>query len=170
MKTRARDLGALLAFLVALALSTDPVFAGTGQRSGEPVRVLEEAQGAISRLRSPFCPGLMLEVCPSPQAEILRDSIQALAAQGWGESELVEWVVATYGEEYRAVPEPEGRGLLAWVIPPAALLLGLAIVLVALGRVRGVGQTGSTPGEVSPEDEARLARALQELEESEQEP
>ena len=30
------------------------------------------ATEAISQIRSPYCPGLMLEVCPSQQAEFLR--------------------------------------------------------------------------------------------------
>jgi cytochrome c-type biogenesis protein CcmH/NrfF len=167
MKTHVKSLGALLALVAGLALSHEPLLARTGQ-GGALTESLQEADEAISRLRSPFCPGLMLEVCPSPQAAVLRDSIQALAAQGWTRKELVDWVVATYGEEYRAVPEPQGRGLVAWAIPPAALLLGLAVVLVALGRLRAGGRVSSPLGAVAPEEEERLARALRELEESEE--
>lgn len=126
-----------------------------------------EAARAISRLRSPYCPGLMLEVCPSPQAARLRDSIRVLAEGGMTSAELVEWMLADYGEEYRAVPEPRGAGLLAWLVPPLALLLGavgLAIAIRRLSLRRADRAEEGPPGELSEGDQARIRDALRELE------
>ncbi len=123
-----------------------------------------EAGEAIARLRSPFCPGLMLEVCPTREAEALRDSIQMGAAEGLSADSLVEWMIAGHGEEYRAWPKRSGAGLLAWVAPPLALLMGLAVVVVVLRRLRGreTGVAGS--GGLSDEEQARLDEAMAELE------
>ena len=81
-----------------------------------PEEAQNTADAAIGRLRSPFCPGLMLEVCPSPPAEALRDSIRGMAAEGQGVEQIVEGVLARHGEEWRAVPKRSGVGLLAWLV------------------------------------------------------
>jgi cytochrome c-type biogenesis protein CcmH/NrfF len=158
--------------LASVAMMSSPVAAEGQVPTGleGPFQPHAEAEAAISRLKSPFCPGLMLEVCPSPPAAVLRDSIQILAAEGWSRDSLVAWVVNSYGQEYLALPEARGKGLLAWAIPPLALLLGLGVVAGVLWRVRGrrVGQDVRPAAALSEEDSERLGAALRELEASEE--
>lgn len=131
-----------------------------------PTTVHPEARRAISELRSPYCPGLMLEVCPSPPAANLRDSIDVLARRGLSADSIVERVIATYGEEWRAVPRREGAGWWAWLMPPAVLLLGVVAITIVLARRRRTVHrlAGSDPSE---QDADKLRRALDELDESE---
>ena len=130
----------------------------------------EEAQktadAAISRLRSPFCPGLMLEVCPSPNAEALRDTIRTAAAQGQSAKQIVEGVLARHGEEWRAVPRRSGAGLLAWLMLPVALLAGGLFLWGRVRAMRGQGQVyAAAAGQGMTDDErARLDQALREFE------
>ncbi|CAN5716118.1 hypothetical protein BH23GEM11_BH23GEM11_10250 [soil metagenome] len=91
-----------------------------------------EAEKAVSRLLSPFCPGLMLTQCPAQASQILRDSMHAMALEGWNAEALEAWMLGNHGEEYRAVPQRSGTGLLAWLFPPLALLAGLGVVGWAL--------------------------------------
>lgn len=136
-----------------------------GSRRDGPVPLHPEAEEAIGRLRSPWCPGFMLEVCPSPQAAAFRDTLRMLAQQGIESDSLVEWTIARYGEEWRALPQAQGTGLLAWIIPPTVLILGVGIVIVVLRRLRKTSE-GYRPGEapeLSEEDEERLQKALEEL-------
>ncbi|MGI9627180.1 MAG: cytochrome c-type biogenesis protein [Longimicrobiales bacterium] len=122
------------------------------------------AREAISKIRSPFCPGLMLEVCPTTTAAALRDSIQTMASTGMSADSVVELVIARHGEEYRAFPKRSGTGLLAWVMPPIALLLGLGLVVLALKKMKEpVGLTAQGP--LSETERSRLDDALAELEE-----
>jgi len=127
-----------------------------------------EAGEAISRLRSPYCPGFMLEVCPSREAEALRDSIQMFAEEGLDADSLVEWMIASHGEEYRAFPKRSGAGLLAWVAPPVALLVGLGLVVVALRRLKGSAVAGGPAEGLTEEERDRLDAALAQLEEMEE--
>lgn len=137
----------------------------------EPVQPHPEGDAAIKKLRSPYCPGLMLEVCPTATAKTLRDTLQAMAHAGAPADSIVAWMLAQYGEEYRAVPTAKGSGLLAWIVPPLALLVGLFLVLVTLRHLRSrEGETPSPPKALSAEDESLLAEALQELKAAEEVP
>jgi cytochrome c-type biogenesis protein CcmH/NrfF len=137
-----------------------------GQVSEDEAR--RTADAAIARLRSPYCPGLMLEVCPSTPAEALRDSIRVAAAQGKSAGAIVEDVLARHGEEWRAVPKRSGAGLVAWLILPLALVVG---GLVLWGRVKVMRSQGPAPAAagaaMSDEERARLAAALREFEHAE---
>jgi cytochrome c-type biogenesis protein CcmH len=132
-----------------------------------PTSIHPEARRAISLIRSPYCPGLMLEVCPSPPAAVLRDSIDVLARTGLPADSIVERVIATYGEEWRAVPRREGTGWWAWLMPPAMLLIGLVMIAVVLARRRR--RAPEPPAGPSPDeqDAERLRRALADLDETE---
>ena len=132
-----------------------------------PREVHPEAREAIAKIRSPFCPGQMLEVCPSSDAAVLRDSLDQMAARGLPADSMVELVVKAYGEEYRALPKRSGAGLLAWVMPPAALIVGLGLVVLALRRLKGPGP-GRDGEALTDEDRDRLDAALAELEEMEE--
>jgi cytochrome c-type biogenesis protein CcmH/NrfF len=137
----------------------------------EPVQPHPEGDAAIHRLRSPFCPGLMLEVCPTPRAKLLRDSLQMMAWEGAQADSIVSWMLASYGEEYRGVPRTSGGGLLAWLMPPFALLGGLLALSITLHHFRR--RQEPAPLAVPPlseEDESLLAAALEELKASEEVP
>ena len=137
----------------------------------EPVQSNPEGDAAISRLKSPFCPGLMLEVCTHPDSKILRDTIQVMAQEGASADSLVEWMLGIYGEEYRAVPKAEGSGLFAWIIPPAALVGGLLLVVVALRTFRARRETApQSPEPLSREEEDMLQNAMEELKSTEEVP
>ncbi len=176
----------LAATLVAgLALTLAPLVSPLQGQIPEGVegtfRPHPEAEKAIARLLSPFCPGFMLSQCPAAESLALRDSLQAFALQGWNADALEAWMLSRHGEEYRAVPKRSGAGLLAWIFPPMALLLGLGGVGVALrrflgprneGDAEGVAQAeaaGSPPSAPLPsaDEETRLREALRDLEFSE---
>lgn len=146
-------------------VATAPV-AVTAQTVERPM--LEEAEEAISELRSPYCPGFMLEVCPSPQAQALRDSIYDLAAQGASSEEIVEWMIGNHGEEWRGLPRRSGAGLLAWVIPPIALLLGVGAIVgwYRATRRKEDGVAEPEAPAISDAERQKLSMALREWEET----
>lgn len=162
------------AALARLDLGADPARPGAQADTTRPdaqadtTRVHPEAREAIGRLWSPYCPGLMLEVCPSPGGEMLRDSIETLARSGVASDSIVELIVAEYGEEYRAIPRVEGIGGLAWYMPPVALIVGLVIVAAFLARRRGMRpEPAGGHGAPSEADEQRLRQAMSQLDEDE---
>lgn len=154
----------LLAGLALAMLAVAPSVAQTpGNQTGHA-----EAEAAIAQLRSPYCPGRMLENCTSLQAGVLRDSIYDLAAEGWSTNELVEWMLTRHGEEYRGVPLRQGAGLWAWIIPPAAVLaaIGLLIAWLRANRSSAVATAASPSSLLSDADRNELSDALRAWERS----
>ncbi|MBW3534493.1 MAG: cytochrome c-type biogenesis protein CcmH [Gemmatimonadetes bacterium] len=129
-----------------------------------------EAEKAMDRLKSPYCPGFMLEVCTSAQGAALRDSLQMMAEAGADADSIVAWVLANHGSQWLALPEPRGRGLVAWVVPGLAILLGIGAVVVAL-RVMARGRPAPERDRpISSDEEERLREALRELDVEERAP
>lgn len=160
----------LVGFAIALAASAAPGQEARESSESGAYTPHPEAQEAIGKLRSPYCPGLMLEVCPSPQAADLRDSIEMMAREGMASDSIVEWMLANHGEEWRAVPRTEGKGIWAWIMPPLALVVGLIIVALTLPKLRARrGDEAPAKREISGDEEARLDHALRELDEAESE-
>jgi cytochrome c-type biogenesis protein CcmH len=111
----------------------------------------------------------MLQVCSSFQSLALRDSIQAMAREGWTTDELVDWVLANHGEGYLAYPEASGTGLFAWIVPPAAILLGILVVVGALRYMRRDAPPEDTATiELSTDEEDRLREALRDMDSAEE--
>ena len=148
-------------------LAATPVLAQRPPRTGESIEILPEAKAAINGIKSPYCPGQMLETCPSPGAATIRDSIQLMATEGFSSEEIIEVVLANYGQQWRAEPLRTGLGLWAWILPPGVLLGGLGMVGIVLARRRS-WQPSEVTERVDPVDEERLRDALRELDKEEE--
>jgi cytochrome c-type biogenesis protein CcmH len=157
-----------LVLLTLLASAAGTAAAQIPPASGEALSVHPEAKGAIDKLLSPYCPGMMLEVCTSSGGAMLRDSIQRMAEAGLASESIVELIVADYGEQWRAEPQRSGAGMYAWLLPPAAIVVGLSAVGIVLSRRRREKPERDGDEEVTPEEEQRLREALKELDEAEE--
>jgi cytochrome c-type biogenesis protein CcmH len=112
-----------------------------------------------------MCPtcGVPLSHAFSPQAERQRDFIRAQIDRGRSKQQIKDALVAEFGPEVLAEPDPGERGfdLVAYVVPIAAVALGgLAVWLGVLRarRRRPAGLDAAT--ELSPAESTRLERDL----------
>jgi cytochrome c-type biogenesis protein CcmH/NrfF len=129
-----------------------------------PVSVETAASRLFNSTMSPFCPGLLLSNCPSPQAGMLRDTIRTWLAAGVPADSIRAVLVAAYGDEVRAAPRASGFGLLAWLMPGVVLLSGAVGVGWWLRRVtRRAAPPEPPPPALAPADQARLERELTHL-------
>jgi len=154
--------------LVSFVLAPSATAGQEAPRSGEPLVVHPEATAAIGGIKSPYCPGQMLQTCPSPGAAVIRDSIQQLAEAGLSADSIIELVLSDYGQQWRAAPEPSGTGLWAWLLPPAGLVGGLFAVGMVLARRRREGEIAEAMDDPSPDEEARIREALRKMDEAEE--
>ena len=77
-----------------------------------------------------------LAVSQSPQADSERELIRQLIARGYTKARIERVMVAQYGPSVLARPPASGFNLSVYVLPPAAVLLGLVIVGFAVTRWR----------------------------------
>jgi cytochrome c-type biogenesis protein CcmH len=102
-----------------------------------------------------------LAVSQSPQAESERRLISHLIKLGDTKAQIDHVMVAQYGPSVLARPPAHGFNLSVYVIPPAAVLAGLAIVCFALARWRRA-RRGDERGAVAAPLTERDAQRLQE--------
>ncbi|HEX2239830.1 MAG TPA: cytochrome c-type biogenesis protein CcmH [Actinomycetota bacterium] len=117
------------------------------------------ANDISSRVMSPYCPGVTLHDCPSEAAARLRARIIGWAEQGMSRAEIIERLEDEFGTSVRATPPARGIGLLAWVLPAAAVIagLGLAWLLITHWKRRAPRVAAA----VSARDHERVAQALE---------
>lgn len=95
------------------------------------------ARAIITTAMSPYCPGLTLEVCPSPQADSLRKVIIARVQRGDTRAMIEADLERDFGSEIRSMPRTEGFGLVGWAVPGLVVLVGAFFVTRWLrGQVR----------------------------------
>lgn len=106
-----------------------------------------------------------LAVANSPQAYQERDFIRGLIAKGETKRQIERALVANYGIAVLGKPPAQGFNLTVYVLPPAILAAGLALLAFTLPRWRRrvrARAPGPTPAEQSPSpaDQRRLDEEL----------
>lgn len=109
-------------------------------------------------LRCPKCQNQDLADSDAPIAADLRRQIQRLMAEGKSDQEIVDYLVARYGEFIRYRPALEARTGVLWFGPLAALLLGAGVIALIVRRRRLAAQTA----QLTTDEQRHLARLLDE--------
>ncbi|GAC1363062.1 MAG: hypothetical protein NVSMB32_04240 [Actinomycetota bacterium] len=122
--TRRRLPPRLLPLAAVTLLILAALAAGLGAIRGPHPNAVPTAQQVNERTMSPFCTGLTLAACPSSQAAELRTTLAAMVAQGKTNRQIDAWLLANYPATVVGAP----RNPLAWMVPAAAVLAGLAVV------------------------------------------
>jgi cytochrome c-type biogenesis protein CcmH len=67
-------------------------------------------------------------------ANHVRDFLHQKCQAGWTSSQVKDTLVSRFGEEILAAPPKHGFSLLAWLVPGAVLLTGIAVAVVLAMR------------------------------------
>lgn len=142
MKLKAFTLALLLACTPALAVQPDEILA-------DPA--LESRARAISReIRCPVCQGESIDDSNAQISRDLRIIIRERLVAGDSDDEVIDFLVARYGEFILFKPRATGSNLILWLAGPAMLVLGGGIAMAARRRKPPVEAA------LTPEEEARL--------------
>jgi cytochrome c-type biogenesis protein CcmH len=115
-----------------------------------------------SQLMCPVCHTL-LENSQSAEANRIRKVIDDKHRQGWSEARTRDYLVAQFGEEVLAAPPRHGFYLLAWLVPAAVLLGGVALALLLARAWSGGRRGGDGPSPPAAPDADMDARIDAEL-------
>jgi len=94
----------------------------------------DEVNAIAKQLYWPVCENVPLDVCPTDACENWREEIRQKLAAGWSEDQIKQYFVDQHGYQVLSTPPPEGVNLLAYILPPAAFLLGGAALYLAVRR------------------------------------
>jgi cytochrome c-type biogenesis protein CcmH len=147
-------MGAVAVAVVALVL--------TGTLGGGPSSMSDRVDAIASDLRCPVCANLSVADSPSLIAREMRTTIAEQLRAGATPDEVKSYFVRRYGRWIVLSPDTSGLGLVAWIFPAVALVVGAGLLTTRLRR-----GTASDPEPVSAEDHERIERELASFEEPE---
>jgi cytochrome c-type biogenesis protein CcmH len=123
---------------------------------GEPATIEDRAQSVSAGLRCPVCQNLSVADSPSRLAGEMRAEVEGQLRAGRTDDEVRAFFVARYGEWVLLEP----RSLLPFLVPIAAVALGIAAWAVVVRRRPRAERT-----EVSDAERRRIDGELRSLEE-----
>lgn len=80
-------------------------------------------------LKCPICANESIASSPADLARELLVVIEERVAEGWTDEEIMNFFVATYGDDVLLDPPAGGRTALLWVLPLIAAAVGVVIVI-----------------------------------------
>lgn len=93
-------------------------------------------------IMSPYCPGMTLSGCPSPDARTLREEVRARLEKGETQQAIKQSLVERFGPELSGLPASTGTAKAAYGVPWLIVGLGVigALLLIRIGsRKAGTG-------------------------------
>ncbi|GGM02764.1 cytochrome c-type biogenesis protein CcmH [Pseudomonas asuensis] len=119
----------------------------------------ERFQALTRELRCPKCQNQDLADSNAPIAADLRREIHRLMEEGNSNEQIIDYLVARYGEFVMYRPPVEKRTWLLWYGPAAFLLIGFCIILIVVRRRRHEALPSHV--QLSADEQARLASLLE---------
>lgn len=116
-------------------------------------------QSLIEELRCPKCQNQNIAGSNAPISKDMRAEVYRMMSAGASDDEIVEALVARFGEFILYKPKVEKRTILLWATPAIAVIGGLLVVAVVLIRGRRADNQATA---LTPEEKARVAKILAE--------
>ncbi|MGH6770799.1 MAG: cytochrome c-type biogenesis protein [Xanthobacteraceae bacterium] len=156
---RLRILAILMSLLAPLCIAPAAFAVQADEVLSDPA--LETRARALSRqLRCMVCQNQSIDDSDAPLARDLRLLVRERLQQGDSDRQILDFLVARYGEFVLLRPRVSWRTSLLWFGPPV-LLLGGALALFLLARRRAAGGTPAAEDtRLTPDEESRLARLM----------
>jgi cytochrome c-type biogenesis protein CcmH len=144
----------VLATLLALG-AVLPAFAQQPSRPVDDQTMYEVA----SELRCVVCQNLSVADSPSEMAGQMRAIVRERLAAGESPAQVRQYFVERYGDWILLAPPRRGFTLLVWLAPPAAVLVGVAVVALLVRR--WTSRRRATPPPVDAAMSERIRRELE---------
>ncbi|PDT79439.1 cytochrome c-type biogenesis protein [Bradyrhizobium sp. C9] len=153
--------------LAAAALAATLMFGAMPARAVLPDEIMADpakearARELSKELRCMVCQNQSIDDSEAPLARDLRLLVRERISAGDSDRQVIDFLVARYGEFVLLKPRLNEHTLVLWLTPPLALLLG-GFALWRLGRRKpnpAAGGGDSAPG-LTSDEQARLERLL----------
>ena len=150
----------LHAFMLLLALGWSfPVRAVQPDEMLSDPKLEARARAVSEQLRCLVCQNELIDELEAPLAHDLRVLVRQRIGAGDSDAQVMNFIVARYGEFVLLKPRLEWRTALLWGTPPGLLLIGIVMLLIAARRRRGAAVVIGTAN-LTAAEEARVAELL----------
>ncbi|MGG2396194.1 cytochrome c-type biogenesis protein [Pseudomonas sp. SH1-B] len=119
----------------------------------------ERYRTLVEELRCPKCQNQNIADSNAPIAMDLRDEVYQMVEAGKTDAQIIDFLVARYGDFVLYNPPVTSRTLLLWYGPGGLLLIGFVVLGVIVLRRRGQQKDRPDAG-LSVDEQARLAALL----------
>ena len=152
------------ALILAFALT---MLAGSPVHAVQPDEILADpikearARELSKELRCMVCQNQSIDDSDAPLARDLRLLVRERITAGDSDKQVMDFLVARYGEFVLLKPRLNPRTALLWLLPPLALMGGgIALWIYSRRRERAEDAERQTLMKLSPDEEARLEKLL----------
>jgi cytochrome c-type biogenesis protein CcmH len=146
---------ALIIFLSALAW---PALAVTPDEIMKDPALEARARHLSQELRCMVCQNQSIDDSDAPLAHDLRVLVRERLANGDSDRQVLDYLVARYGDFVLLKPPVQFDTLLLWGLPPAALLAGLAALIIMARRRQ---KTSLQVPALSPAEQQKLTTLVE---------
>lgn len=123
---------------------------------------LEARARALSKeLRCMVCQNESIDDSGAPLAHDLRVLVRERLKAGDSDAQILDFIVARYGEFVLLRPPLSWHTAILWGLPPAVLLVGIAMIVVVVRRRRRAAAFEQVAN-LTPAEESRLSDLLRE--------
>jgi cytochrome c-type biogenesis protein CcmH len=102
--------------------------------AAQPPDIEEQTRQIASELRCPVCQNLSVADSPSELAQEMRALVREQLEQGKSPEEVKKFFVSKYGDWVLLAPPAKGFGLLLWLLPALAAVIGVLFVIFLTRR------------------------------------
>ena len=154
-----RKLIALSAVLLLVALAAPAAYAVQPDEIMSDPAKEARARDLSRELRCMVCQNQSIDDSDAPLARDLRLLVRERIAGGDSDSQVIDFLVARYGEFVLLKPRFTLHTVLLWLLPPLALIGG-GLALWFYSRRRSKAGSATDPSHLTEEEEARLERLI----------
>lgn len=148
----AATLVAMLVLAASLLIATPALANETYQF--ETAAQEQQYRQLVNELRCPKCQNQTIADSDAPLAQDLRERVYLMTMEGQSRAEIIEFMRVRYGDFVHYKPPVNATTLVLWLGPATILLVGVLTVVLMVRRQR-------KQIELSPQEQARLERLLQ---------
>ncbi|MGA9319960.1 MAG: cytochrome c-type biogenesis protein [Xanthobacteraceae bacterium] len=146
--------------LCLLLLNALPLFAVESKEMLTDPALEARARNLSKELRCMVCQNQSIDDSEAPLAHDLRVLVRERLKAGDSDAQVVNFLVARYGEFLLLRPPLAWHTAALWGLPPAALLIGVVAIVVIVRRRRNVPIP--PPANLTAAEESRLSELMRE--------
>jgi cytochrome c-type biogenesis protein CcmH len=151
-----------LALLIALMIT---VLASSTSWAVQPDEMLSDpglearARALSKELRCMVCQNESIDESEAPLAHDLRVLVRERLKAGDSDAQIINFLVARYGEFVLLKPPLSWHTAALWGMPPVVLLIGVVMIIIVVRR-RSTAPAAAEMANLTAAEEARLAKIL----------